>query len=92
MTLPEPALLKLAHLCRVVERELRHLVQTRDRLFVPGFDLARVSTLEADPELGERVEAFVARFGRLQDTIGDKLLPAMLAALGRTPGVRRLHR
>jgi len=28
------------------------------------------------------VDAFVARFGRLQDTLGDKLLPAWLAAHG----------
>jgi uncharacterized protein with HEPN domain len=28
------------------------------------------------------VEAFVGRFGRLQDTVGDKLLPLLLAALG----------
>ena len=33
----------------------------------------------------ERVDAFVARFGRLQDTLGDKLLPALLAALGERP-------
>lgn len=28
----------------------------------------------------------MGRFGRLQDTIGDKLLPALLGALGETPG------
>lgn len=33
----------------------------------------------------ERVEAFVGRFGRLQDTVGDKLLPVLLTALGETP-------
>jgi hypothetical protein len=32
--------------------------------------------------LAERVEAFVGRFGRLQDTVGDKLLPLLLTALG----------
>jgi hypothetical protein len=26
-------------------------------------------------------DAFVARFGRLQDTLGDKLLPALLKVL-----------
>ena len=29
-----------------------------------------------------KVEAFVSRFCRLQDTLGDKLLPALLKALG----------
>lgn len=32
------------------------------------------------------MEAFVGRFGRLQDTVGDKLLPAYLRALGEPVG------
>ncbi|MEW6693991.1 MAG: hypothetical protein AB1371_03400 [Pseudomonadota bacterium] len=32
------------------------------------------------------MDAFVARFGRLQDTVGDKLLPALLRWMGNTPG------
>ena len=35
--------------------------------------------------MAERVEAFVGRFGRLQDTVGDKLLPLLLAAMGEKP-------
>jgi uncharacterized protein with HEPN domain len=42
--------------------------------------------LETNIELAERVEAFVARFGRLQDTLGDKLLPTLLKALGEKTG------
>lgn len=38
--------------------------------------------LDANPDLAERVEAFVGRFGRLQDTVGDKLLPLLLNILG----------
>jgi uncharacterized protein YutE (UPF0331/DUF86 family) len=34
----------------------------------------------------ERVDAFRRVFGRLQDTIGDKLLPAFLSAMAETPG------
>jgi class 3 adenylate cyclase len=30
--------------------------------------------------------AFVSRFGRLQDTVGDKLLPALLSALAEPVG------
>ena len=39
-----------------------------------------------DIDDAERVEAFVARFSRLQDTLGDKLLPALLLALGEPVG------
>jgi hypothetical protein len=46
------------------------------------FTLEQAIRLEADPDLSERVEAFVGRFGRLQDTVGDKLLPLLLDALG----------
>jgi len=42
----------------------------------------QVALLETDVELAERVEAFVGRFGRLQDNLGDKLLPLLLLALG----------
>jgi uncharacterized protein with HEPN domain len=78
--------LRLIQLCRVVERERKHLLDTTGRLFVVGFDQGRVAALEADPILAERVEAFVSRFGRLQDTLGDKLIPAVLAALGERLG------
>ncbi len=46
------------------------------------FTLEHANRLEADHYLAERVEAFVGRFGRLQDTVGDKLLPLLLDALG----------
>ncbi|NWG73470.1 MAG: hypothetical protein HXY24_02495 [Rubrivivax sp.] len=36
--------------------------------------------------MGERVDAFVARFGRLQDTLADKLLPARLDWLAEPVG------
>jgi hypothetical protein len=32
------------------------------------------------------VDAFVSRFGRLQDTVGDKLLPQYLNAVGEPTG------
>ena len=80
---PKP---RLAFLTRVVRKECRHLLTTDQRLFDQPFSAERAETLEADPDLAERVEAFVGRFGRLQDTVGDKLLPALLAALGETPG------
>lgn len=49
-------------------------------------DAARAASLREDIDLGERVDAFVARFGRLQDTAGDKLLPAVLTWLAEPVG------
>lgn len=86
MKLPEAARLRLQFLCRVVERETRYLQQTTQRLFTDAFTAQAVAQLESDPDRAERVEAFVGRFGRLQDTLGDKLIPAILAALGEHCG------
>lgn len=79
MKLPEATLQRLQFLCRVVEKECKHLQQTQQRLFTPHFTLDLITQLDQHPDTSERVEAFVARFGRLQDTVGDKLLPALLA-------------
>lgn len=85
MTLDPKILLRLQFLVRVVHKECKHLATTDQRLFGSAFSLDQVSRLEEDPELAERVEAFVGRFGRLQDTVGDKLLPSLLAAQGEKP-------
>lgn len=37
-----------------------------------------IDRLPLDPDLAERVDAFVARFGRLQDTLAGALLPRLL--------------
>lgn len=72
---------RLRFLAEVVERESRYLDQTDGRLFAGEFGLDQVASLPNEPELGERVDAFVARFGRLQDTLGAALLPRLLEAL-----------
>lgn len=77
--------LRFQFLMRVVRKECRHLAATDQRIFSDSFTPERAGQLETDPDLAERVEAFVSRFGRLQDTLGDKLLPVPLAALGETP-------
>ena len=59
---------------------------TDGRLFASPMDAARAGTLRQDIDLAERVDAFVARFGRLQDTAGDKLLPGVLAWLAEPVG------
>lgn len=86
MTIDQPIALRLQFLVRVVRKERAHLEGTDQRLFAEPFTPARAAELEQDPQLAERVEAFVARFGRLQDTLGDKLLPVLLGALGESPG------
>ena len=82
----EPKLaLRLQFLTRVVRKECKHLAATDSRLFAIPFGIEQAILLEDNPDLAERVEAFVGRFSRLQDTLGDKLLPALLAALGEKP-------
>lgn len=77
---------RLQFLARVVQRECHHLQLTDERIFGTAFTVERARQLDADPELAERVEAFVSRFGRLQDTLGNKLLPALLDTLGEPVG------
>ncbi len=70
----------------VVCREGTHLDYSRNRLFALAVDNEWVACLESRPEEAERLEAFVSRFGRMQDTISDKLLPRWLLALAERPG------
>jgi hypothetical protein len=85
MRMEPKILLRLQFLVRVVRKECTHLSTTDQRLFGSLFTLEQATRLEEDPDLAERVEAFVGRFGRLQDTVGDKLLPLLLTALGEKP-------
>lgn len=85
MTISPATQERLRFLTRVVSKEAQHLAATSERLFTTPFTPERVAALDHDPELAERVDAFVSRFGRLQDTLGDKLLPTLLSALGENP-------
>jgi hypothetical protein len=76
---------RIQFLVRVVGKECRYLQQTDSRLFDIPITTERVAQLETESDLAERLDAFVGRFGRLQDTVGDKLLPALLSALGESP-------
>ena len=82
MKVAEPGELdRLQALAETVRLEAGHLAATDARLFSAPFTAERAALLVADIDLGERVDAFVARFGRLQDTLADKLLPALLRQL-----------
>ncbi|MBK1692964.1 hypothetical protein [Ectothiorhodospira mobilis] len=71
---------------RVVHKESVHLEWSRKRLFDETIDKKWVEMLEQRPELAERLEAFVSRYARMQDTIAQKLLPRWLLALAEEPG------
>ncbi len=70
---------RLLFLARVVRKESEHLSDTANRLFGDRpVTIESVTQWVQDPLTAERLDAFVARFGRLQDTVGDKLLPRLL--------------
>ena len=66
---------RLAFLCRITQKEIQHLLGTDRRLFADLFTIETAQQIEIDPILAERLDAFVSRFGRLQDNLGDKFLP-----------------
>lgn len=82
--LPEHAVaariaLELAH------REVSHLKFTHHRLFLVPPTLSWVNALSDTPLDAERLDAFVGRFARLQDHLGDKLLPRFSELVGAAP-------
>lgn len=81
-----PARARLGFWLEVTALEADHLLTTDGRLFEQPFDTARVVSLRTDVDLSERLDAFAARFARLQDSAGDKLLTALLDAVGEPVG------
>ncbi len=77
----EPALLAL----ELARKEATHLRYTHRTLFAQPIDADWVKQLNARDDLAEKVDAFVSRFGRLQDHIGEKLIPRFAALLGESP-------
>ena len=86
MRIAESLSARLKFLARVTEKECQYLIDTDGRLFSSVFTVEEALKIETDPILAERLDAFVSRFCRLQDTIGDKFLPALLAAMAETVG------
>ncbi|MEN3157598.1 hypothetical protein ABC502_04335 [Alkalimonas sp. NCh-2] len=77
---------RLAFLIRVIKKERTQLEITQQRLFSEAVTAKRLQDLERDPAFSEQLDAFASRFARLQDNVGDKLLPATLLALGEPKG------
>ncbi len=77
----EPALLALD----LARKEVAHLRYTHQTLFRQDITAQWVVALAVDQEMAEKVDAFVGRFARLQDHIGEKLIPRFAALLGESP-------
>lgn len=77
----ENALLAL----ELARKEAAHLQYTHRTLFAQPIDANWVQQLDLQAELAEKVEAYVSRFGRLQDQLGEKLIPRFAALLGEAP-------
>ncbi len=79
---------RLVQLLQLVEKEDVHLQAVRQRLFgdIERFNEEWVSNLKVNPEGIDRLESFGAKFGRMQDTIVDKLLPQLLKVAGEKSG------
>ena len=78
----------VGQLIRITAKEARYLERTAARLQALNIDLSWVESLEHSDEHSEMLDAFVSRYGRLQDTLGDKLLPAMLRAALENTGAQ----
>ena len=77
MTAAQNNLFIVDQLVRITAKEVRYLERIVNRLRKMNIDLAWVESLENSDEHSEMLDAFVSRYGRLQDTLGDKLLPAI---------------
>ena len=77
---------RLQMLQETAKLELLHLQQTNHRLFAQAWPQEEMAHKMLDIDFAERVDAFVARFGRLQDLLGDKYLPAWLRAVQEPVG------
>jgi hypothetical protein len=69
----------------LAERAVSHLRYSYQTLYEHSIDQAWVEQLASREDLAEKIDAFVSRFGRLQDHIGEKLLPATCRLLGGQP-------
>lgn len=65
-------------LLRITAKEVHYLERTRNRLISHQINLEWVNSLVNSDAHSDILDAFVARFGRLQDRLGGKLLPTLL--------------
>ncbi|MGM0554440.1 MAG: hypothetical protein ACQETK_11790 [Pseudomonadota bacterium] len=79
---------RLARLIDRVDREDEHVLAVRERLLEGDckVDSERIQGILSTDTGVDRLESFGAKFGRMQDTIMDKLIPAFLACAGENTG------
>lgn len=79
---------RLAQIIALVDKEDRHLIGVRRRLLGDhcAVDEARLAKLLGDDIGIDRLESFGAKFGRMQDSVVDKLIPAVLRQAGESTG------
>ena len=65
----------------VAENETSRLAYSHRTLYAHAIDRQWVEALTQRDDLSEKIDAFVGRFGRLQDHIGEKLIPRFAALL-----------
>ena len=75
---PNDLAARLEHLMRVVIKECHYLIYTVEGLKQADPQFRWLDAIEQNADLTERLDAFVSRFCRLQETLGDKLLPVYL--------------
>ena len=66
----------------LAEREAPHLAYTHSTLFAQQINLEWVKSIANKEDIAEKIDAFVGRFGRLQDHIGEKLIPRFARLMG----------
>ena len=69
----------------LAQKEAKHLTYTHQTLFNQPIDFTWVEWVAECEDLSEKIDAFVSRFSRLQDHIGEKLIPRFAALLGESP-------
>ncbi len=69
----------------LAKKEMRHLSYTHSTLFDQTIDIQWVQSLIEREDRSEKIDAFVSRFSRLQDHIGEKLIPKFAQLLGENP-------
>jgi len=79
---------RLRQLLELTAKEDRHLMEVRRRLLggQTKVDANWLLKTLRTPEGIDRLESFGTKFARLQDTLVDKLLPALLLQAGERPG------
>lgn len=85
MSKPGPDAARIHRLLVLCRKDAAGLERVIARLFATPATSDRLATLDTDEDLAERVDAFAARFGRLQDALSDKLLPAYFDLVEESP-------